>query len=323
LVSILLTELPTFPEALLNMIAEYTLTFFGKHVHQWGCKRPLPSLFSYPRGIAHYGRYLYVLDQTHRILVLDRKASLKQRYQNRFLEPETPPVMTAYLGGEGSDQGQFQNPTHLVVYKNKLFITDYLNHKIQIRKLPQGEYESSFRCQGSCCGIAIAENLIYVTVASLMSHEIIVYDMHGEMQRKWGKQGSQPGEFQWPWGVAVSDGIVYVADSNNHRVCLFYTDGRYITQWRGSSSSSSFGHGSGGNASNTSNAFNDPRGIVIDSHGSVWISDKNWIHQYQKDGTFVKKFGGEKILDGCEQFCFVEGLCFVADRGNNQIKIFR
>jgi len=43
----------------------------------------------------------------------------------------------------------------------------------------------------------------------------------GEFVRKWGSKGSADGQFSYPCGVAVSSGLVYVADQNNHRVQVF------------------------------------------------------------------------------------------------------
>ena len=44
-------------------------------------------------------------------------------------------------------------------------------------------------------------------------------------KRKWGTEGNGNGEFNFPRGIAVYDGEVYVADYFNHRVQVFDTEG--------------------------------------------------------------------------------------------------
>ena len=44
--------------------------------------------------------------------------------------------------------------------------------------------------------------------------------------------GSEPGQFDYPGGIAVDgSGNVYVADTDNHRVQKFTSDGTFLTQW--------------------------------------------------------------------------------------------
>jgi DNA-binding beta-propeller fold protein YncE len=77
-----------------------------------------------------------------------------------------------------------------------------------------------------------------------------VFDADGAPLREWGSQcnlageqscadldGDGPmtfgdGQFQEPWGIAVAeDGRVYVADTWNHRVQVFDSDGTFLTKW--------------------------------------------------------------------------------------------
>ena len=49
---------------------------------------------------------------------------------------------------------------------------------------------------------------------------------------KWGSAGSGDGQFNYPYGVALSDtGQVYVTDKSNHRIQRFDADGNYETKW--------------------------------------------------------------------------------------------
>jgi DNA-binding beta-propeller fold protein YncE len=54
----------------------------------------------------------------------------------------------------------------------------------------------------------------------------------GELMHSWGEPGHGPGEFWTPHGVWVhSDGRVFVADRENHRIQIFTTDGEFIEAW--------------------------------------------------------------------------------------------
>jgi len=56
----------------------------------------------------------------------------------------------------------------------------------------------------------------------------------GELLLSWGSKGTGPGEFAVPHSVTVgSDGRVWVADRENHRIQIFTPDGDYITEWTG------------------------------------------------------------------------------------------
>ena len=53
----------------------------------------------------------------------------------------------------------------------------------------------------------------------------------GRLLASWGEPGRGPGQFHLPHGIAIGDGIVYVADRENSRVQLFDLAGKYLDQW--------------------------------------------------------------------------------------------
>ncbi|CAB4976713.1 MAG: hypothetical protein F2840_18485 [Actinobacteria bacterium] len=57
------------------------------------------------------------------------------------------------------------------------------------------------------------------------------YTPDGRHLFSWGSPGTGPGEFNLPHNIACdADGLVYVADRENHRVQVFDADGRYVRQ---------------------------------------------------------------------------------------------
>ena len=102
-----------------------------------------------------------------------------------------------------------------------------------------------------------------------------------EFLREWGSHGSEPGQFDNPEGVAVGGRHikedVYVADTGNHRVQIFTTNGNFLFSW---ASVDSFNH----------SIFDGPRGIFViggwekkDLHEyeDVYVLDKDRIEVYR------------------------------------------
>jgi sugar lactone lactonase YvrE len=57
------------------------------------------------------------------------------------------------------------------------------------------------------------------------------YDPAGKLLLSWGEPGTDPGCFNIPHNIATdADGLVYVADRENHRVQIFDGKGRYQGQ---------------------------------------------------------------------------------------------
>ena len=58
------------------------------------------------------------------------------------------------------------------------------------------------------------------------------YSPDGKLLKTWGEPGTDPGQFNIVHNIATdSDGWVYVADRENHRVQVFDGSGKYETQW--------------------------------------------------------------------------------------------
>jgi DNA-binding beta-propeller fold protein YncE len=58
------------------------------------------------------------------------------------------------------------------------------------------------------------------------------YTSDGELISSWGESGTNEGQFNIVHNIALdSEGLVYVADRENHRIQVFSPDGVYQTQW--------------------------------------------------------------------------------------------
>jgi tetratricopeptide (TPR) repeat protein len=92
---------------------------------------------------------------------------------------------------------------------------------------------------------------------------IYIFDQDGNLIRTLGgTDGFGHGQFKYPDGIAIdSKGNVYVADSNNNRIQVFDSNGKFITKW--------------GTPGSSDGQFGRPYGIAIDSKGNVYVADSS------------------------------------------------
>lgn len=59
------------------------------------------------------------------------------------------------------------------------------------------------------------------------------YSRDGDLLLSWGEYGADPGQFNLVHSVCTDrQGLVYVADRENHRIQVFDPDGAFVTQWK-------------------------------------------------------------------------------------------
>jgi tripartite motif-containing protein 71 len=129
----------------------------------------------------------------------------------------------------------------------------------------------------------------------------------------WGNDGRV---LQYPNDTATdAAGNVYVADTSNHQIKKFTSDGTFVSKW--------------GTQGTADGQFNSPQGIAIDVDGNVYVTDlgNSRIQKFTNDGTFLSKWGIYGSADG--QFRSLRGIAtdidsnvYVVDSGNNRIQKF-
>ncbi|MFZ1947013.1 MAG: fibronectin type III domain-containing protein, partial [bacterium] len=109
---------------------------------------------------------------------------------------------------------------------------------------------------------------------------------------QWGHDGSGPGEFHYPYGIALDQlGNIYVTETSG-RVQKFDPNGQYLLEW-----------GTSGPG-----ILNLATSAAVDDSGYIYVTDTGGdkVKKFKSDGEFVKEWGGHGDGDG--QFIYPRGI---------------
>ena len=106
---------------------------------------------------------------------------------------------------------------------NQIFVVNGSNNRIEIFS-ENGEYLNQLGDLHYPYGIAIHENSLFVSC--YWGHKISKYSLTDfSLIKQIGERGSNNGEFKYPRQLTTDpNGHVYIADSNNNRICVLDTD---------------------------------------------------------------------------------------------------
>lgn len=109
-----------------------------------------------------------------------------------------------------------------------VYVTD-VGHSRICKFTSTGTLVSTIAASGFRCVVSPGGD---VYVADTFNFRVEQFTGSGALVRAWGSQGSGPGQFQSPIGIALdSSGNVYVVEDENHRVQKFDATGNYLLQW--------------------------------------------------------------------------------------------
>lgn len=159
-----------------------------------------------------------------------------------------------------------------------------------------------------------------IFVLDTANNRIAVYDQEGNYLRKFGDDGDDEGEFEYPLGFTINDkNQIYVADTENHRVEVLDKDGNYL-----------FEFGKEGDEGDAEGQFNRPIEISVGNDGLIYVSDLNnhRVQVFNEKGKFIYQIGEYGRGEG--QFKYPVGLTtspdsndlFVVDSLNFRVQIF-
>lgn len=151
-----------------------------------------------------------------------------------------------------------------------------------------------------------------------------------------GGTGTGPGQFLGPSGVAAdSQGNLYVAETANHRISRFDSNGSFVVTW-------GFGVQDGSNHFQSCSVgcqagipgagvgqLNGPRGIRVDAADNIYVADTNndRVNVYVHVGSILGSFGatgtGNGQFDSPNDIAIDSaGNRYVVDRGNHRVQRF-
>ncbi len=138
------------------------------------------------------------------------------------------------FGTTGIETGELNRPHGIAADKSgNIFVTDSSRHRL-LKFNPEGQFVQEW--MGPEVGFYGPRDIAFAPDGRLYIVDqgrtrIVVLDPSTGSFNEWGTSGSEEGQFSGPTGIAVSDNLVFVADTGNERIQVFDLDGKFIFQW--------------------------------------------------------------------------------------------
>ena len=224
------------------------------------------------------------------------------------------------FGSKGSGHGQFKDPRGVAVDDDgNILVADTGNNRIQKLTI-DGKFITAVGKVGReplfPLSVAFHPKSKKLYVADTSNQRIQILNSDLTFSSSFGSEGSDNGQFQYPWDVAFdSTGNVYVADTSNDRIQVFTAEGRFLRKFGGR------GSGNG--------ELNWPASICIDSGNVVYVTedDNHRVSVFTCEGKFLTSFGTEGSGSGqftrpCGIALDKNGVVYVSDCSNNHLQLF-
>ncbi len=165
--------------------------------------------------------------------------------------------------------------------------------------------------------VAVDDARRRIVVADTKAHQIVLIDYQGEVLGRMGGRGSEPGRFNFPTALDVTeDGSICVVDTLNFRIQVLSAEGEALTVF--------------GVAGDGPGSFMRPRGVTMDSTGRIFVADALFdnVQIFDREGALLMAVGGTGRGPG--EFWMPAGMAvtgdgrfLVADAFNQRVQVFR
>ncbi len=171
-----------------------------------------------------------------------------------------------------------------------LYVADVFNSEIDVYNPSTGDFVTSF---GSFSGQGTGDIFFgpggidfdqkgNLHVTDFSADEIKVYGRNGELVKTYGSLGTEPGQFDGPAGLAISQntGNIYINDQFNNRIQVLDSEENFLYAF--------------GTEGTEPGQFNEPIGIDVDEQDNIYVADSqnNRVQVFDKDGNLLTVFGG-------------------------------
>jgi len=146
-------------------------------------------------------------------------------------------------------------------------------------------------------------------VADTHYHRILRYSPEGKLLAEFGGEGTAPGQFIYPTGLALAaDGTIFVSEfGGNDRVQVFTPEGKLLRAW--------------GKYGDAEGEFKRPQGLALRGE-RLYVADaaNHRVQVFTPEGGFIRAWEGVKYpysvsIDD-------EGSVLVAEYGNHRVSKF-
>ncbi len=165
-------------------------------------------------------------------------------------------------------------------------------------------------------GITLANGRLYVV--NTRQHEVLAFDLDGQLLFRFAQRGQGDGEFNYPtmiWSDPATQRL-WVTDSLNFRIQQFDEKGKFISSF--------------GKLGNATGDLSRPRGVAVDSDGHIYVMDAlfNSMQIFNLAGDLLLYVGEQGQKAG--QFWLPAGIfidnkdnVYIADSFNSRIQVFK
>ena len=237
----------------------------------------------------------------HCILVFDKKGQFLRKF-----------------GHKGKNRGELHAPAGVTFFNDdKILVTDYLNHRVQLFNVYTGSCELSFGRYGKEIGdlhnpeSVCVDDEGRVAIADCFNNRMQVFTVDGQPLFIFGDRGS--GKLNRPSGCVFHNKRFIVSDTWNHCLKIFDHSGKFLG--RIGEQGQGVGH------------FNWPQGLCLDKQGNhynilVCDSGNGRIVQLTMDGFFTGKTA-TKLQDPIAIARTPDGPVLVSDYESKKIYILK
>jgi len=200
-----------------------------------------------------------------------------------------------------------------------IYVCDSENAAIYRFAEPEAAFQTELRMPEELqrpAGVHYDHDTGELYVVDAAAHDVKVLGPDGTLRRILGRRGAGPGEFNFPCGITVHNGLIWIVDAGNHRVQGLEPTGAPVATV--------------GQAGDAPGDLALPKGIAFDSDGHAYVVDARFenVQVFGRDGSLLLFFGQEGTGPG--EFWLPAGIhidatdrIWICDSYNGRVQVFQ